>query len=130
MSLVALFVFIAEAESALILIRHGESLWNEKNLFSGCCSVPLTNRGVEEAIEAGQRISYIPIDMIFTSALIRAQMTAMLAMTQHSQKKVVLPLIIVFSSYLIENDYVCTSSGGFSHLVLPFVFCSFSLCFK
>ncbi|KAL3003982.1 hypothetical protein AAZX31_08G136500 [Glycine max] len=82
-----------EAESALILIRHGESLWNEKNLFTGCCDVPLTNRGVEEAIEAGQRISYIPIDMIFTSALIRAQMTAMLAMTQHSQKKVV-PIII------------------------------------
>ncbi|XP_028247056.1 uncharacterized protein LOC114424414 isoform X2 [Glycine soja] len=81
-----------EAESALILIRHGESLWNEKNLFTGCCDVPLTNRGVEEAIEAGQRISYIPIDMIFTSALIRAQMTAMLAMTQHSQKKV--PIII------------------------------------
>ncbi|KAG5015689.1 hypothetical protein JHK85_021825 [Glycine max] len=81
-----------EAESALILVRHGESLWNEKNLFSGCCSVPLTNRGVEEAIEAGQRISYIPIDMIFTSALIRAQMTALLAMTRHSQKKV--PIII------------------------------------
>ncbi|KAL3004081.1 hypothetical protein AAZX31_08G142400 [Glycine max] len=80
------------AESALILVRHGESLWNEKNLFSGCCSVPLTNRGVEEAIEAGQRISYIPIDMIFTSALIRAQMTALLAMTRHSQKKV--PIII------------------------------------
>ncbi|KAG5015636.1 hypothetical protein JHK85_021772 [Glycine max] len=86
------FLTTHQAESALILIRHGESLWNEKNLFTGCCDVPLTNRGVEEAIEAGQRISYIPIDMIFTSALIRAQMTAMLAMTQHSQKKV--PIII------------------------------------
>jgi len=77
----------------LILIRHGESLWNEKNLFTGCCDVPLTKKGVEEAIEAGKRISYIPVDMIFTSALIRAQMTAMLAMTQHLQKKVVTPLI-------------------------------------
>ncbi|KAH1237163.1 2,3-bisphosphoglycerate-dependent phosphoglycerate mutase [Glycine max] len=86
------FLTTHQAESALILVRHGESLWNEKNLFSGCCSVPLTNRGVEEAIEAGQRISYIPIDMIFTSALIRAQMTALLAMTRHSQKKV--PIII------------------------------------
>ncbi|CAJ1938055.1 unnamed protein product [Sphenostylis stenocarpa] len=79
-------------ESTLILIRHGESLWNEKNLFTGCCDVPLTKRGVEEAIEAGKRITYIPVDMIFTSALIRAQMTAMLAMTQHHQKKV--PIII------------------------------------
>lgn len=76
------------SEAALILIRHGESMWNEKNLFTGCVDVPLTKKGVEEAIEAGKRISNIPIDMIYTSALIRAQMTAMLAMTQHRRKKV------------------------------------------
>jgi 2,3-bisphosphoglycerate-dependent phosphoglycerate mutase len=76
-------------ESALILIRHGESLWNEKNLFTGCVDVPLTPKGVEEAIEAGKRICNIPIDMIYTSSLIRAQMTAMLAMMQHRRKKVV-----------------------------------------
>ncbi|KAJ4965429.1 hypothetical protein NE237_017278 [Protea cynaroides] len=75
-------------EVALILIRHGESLWNEKNLFTGCVDVPLTKKGVEEALEAGKRISNIPVDMIYTSALIRAQMTAMLAMTQHRHKKV------------------------------------------
>ena len=80
-------------ETALILIRHGESLWNEKNLFTGCVDVPLTKRGVEEAVEAGKRISNIPVDMIFTSALIRAQMTAMLAMTQHRRKKVSLVVI-------------------------------------
>ncbi|XP_020255667.1 uncharacterized protein LOC109832677 isoform X1 [Asparagus officinalis] len=79
-------------ETALILIRHGESLWNEKNLFTGCVDVPLTKKGVEEAIEAGKRISNIPVDMIYTSALIRAQMTAMLAMTQHRRKKV--PIIM------------------------------------
>ncbi|GMP46070.1 hypothetical protein CsSME_00014363 [Camellia sinensis var. sinensis] len=76
------------SEAALILIRHGESLWNEKNLFTGCVDVPLTKKGVEEAIEAGKRISNIPVDIIYTSALIRAQMTAMLAMTQHRRKKV------------------------------------------
>lgn len=75
-------------ESSLILIRHGESMWNEKNLFTGSVDVPLTKRGIEEAIEAGKRISSIPVNMIYTSALIRAQMTAMLAMTQHRQKKV------------------------------------------
>ncbi|XP_068643145.1 2,3-bisphosphoglycerate-dependent phosphoglycerate mutase 1-like [Aristolochia californica] len=79
-------------ETALILIRHGESLWNEKNLFTGCVDVPLTKKGVEEAVEAGKRISNIPVDMIYTSALIRAQMTAMLAMTQHRRKKV--PIIM------------------------------------
>ncbi|RAL40669.1 unnamed protein product [Cuscuta campestris] len=75
-------------EAALILIRHGESMWNEKNLFTGCVDVPLTKKGVDEAIEAGRRISNIPVDMIYTSSLIRAQMTAMLAMTQHRRKKV------------------------------------------
>ncbi|GFZ10030.1 phosphoglycerate/bisphosphoglycerate mutase [Actinidia rufa] len=79
-------------EAALILIRHGESLWNEKNLFTGCVDVPLTRKGVEEAIEAGKRISNIPVDVIYTSALIRAQMTAMLAMAQHRRKKV--PIVV------------------------------------
>ncbi|KAH0938700.1 hypothetical protein HID58_006161 [Brassica napus] len=79
-------------EASLILIRHGESLWNEKNLFTGCVDVPLTEKGVAEAIQAGKRISNIPVDLIFTSSLIRAQMTAMLAMTQHRCKKV--PIIL------------------------------------
>ena len=75
-------------EASLILIRHGESLWNEKNLFTGCVDVPLSKRGIDEAIEAGKRIRSIPVDLIFTSALIQAQMTAMLAMTQHRRRKV------------------------------------------
>ncbi|KAL2339882.1 hypothetical protein Fmac_007822 [Flemingia macrophylla] len=79
-------------EASLILIRHGESLWNEKNLFTGCVDVPLSKKGIDEAIEAGKRISSIPVDVIFTSALIRAQMTAMLAMTQHRRGKV--PIIM------------------------------------
>lgn len=79
-------------EAALILIRHGESLWNQKNLFTGCVDVPLSQTGVEEAVEAGKRIGNIPVDRIYTSALIRAQMTAMLAMTQHRMKKV--PVIV------------------------------------
>ncbi|KAI4345221.1 hypothetical protein L6164_012363 [Bauhinia variegata] len=97
----------SSTETALILIRHGESLWNEKNLFTGCVDVPLTKRGVEEAIEAGKRISYIPVDIIYTSALIRAQMTAMLAMTQHRHKKV--PIIIHN-----ESEQAQTWTGIFS----------------
>ncbi|XP_076927852.1 2,3-bisphosphoglycerate-dependent phosphoglycerate mutase 1-like isoform X1 [Bidens hawaiensis] len=88
-------------EAALILIRHGESLWNEKNLFTGCVDVPLTKKGVEEAIEAGKRISNIPVDMIYTSALIRAQMTAMLAITQHRRKKV--PIVLHNESQQAES---------------------------
>lgn len=81
----------------MILVRHGESLWNEKNLFSGCVDVPLTNKGIEEAIEAGKRIRNLPIDIIYTSALIRAQMTAMLALTQHRCYKVLPHICFLFS---------------------------------
>lgn len=79
-------------ESTLIIIRHGESMWNEKNLFTGCVDVPLTKKGVEEAIQAGKKISTIPFDIVYTSALVRSQMTAMLALTQHCCQKV--PIII------------------------------------
>jgi 2,3-bisphosphoglycerate-dependent phosphoglycerate mutase len=79
-------------ESALILIRHGESLWNSKNLFTGCVDVLLSEKGVNEAIEAGKRISDMPMDMIFMSVLIRVQMTAMLAMMQHHRQKVLVIL--------------------------------------
>ncbi|KHN01595.1 2,3-bisphosphoglycerate-dependent phosphoglycerate mutase [Glycine soja] len=47
-------------KSTLILIGHGESLWNEKNLFTGCVDVLLSKKGIDEAIEAGKRISSIP----------------------------------------------------------------------
>ncbi|XP_047256984.1 2,3-bisphosphoglycerate-dependent phosphoglycerate mutase 1 isoform X1 [Capsicum annuum] len=80
------------SESYLILIRHGESMWNEKNLFTGCVDVPLTSKGIEEAIEAGKRIRQLPIDVVYISALIRSQMTAMLALTEHHCKKV--PIIV------------------------------------
>ncbi|KAK6791956.1 hypothetical protein RDI58_011037 [Solanum bulbocastanum] len=80
------------AESYLILIRHGESMWNEKNLFTGCVDVPLTSKGVDEAIEAGKRIRHLPIDVVYISALIRSQMTAMLALTENHCKKV--PIIV------------------------------------
>lgn len=71
----------------LILMRHGESVWNKKNLFTGWVDVPLSEKGMQEAVEGGKKIKDIPIDVIFMSSLIRAQLTGFLAMTQHSTKK-------------------------------------------
>ena len=71
----------------LIILRHGQSAWNEKNLFTGWVDIPLSPKGVEEAIEGGKKIAHYPIDLIYTSSLIRAQMMAMLAMLHHSSKK-------------------------------------------
>lgn len=73
--------------SKLIMMRHGQSRWNELNLFTGWVDVPLSLKGIEEALEGGKKIKDIPIDVIFTSSLMRAQQTAMLAMLQHSSRK-------------------------------------------
>lgn len=74
--------------ATLILMRHGESQWNRHNQFTGWVDVPLTEKGVQEAIEGGRRIADFPIDVIYTSTLIRAQMTLMLAMLHHHSGKV------------------------------------------
>lgn len=76
----------------LILMRHGQSQWNQSNLFTGWVDIPLSKQGIEEALEGGRGIQNEPIDIIFTSTLIRAIMTAMLVMTIHHSGKV--PVIL------------------------------------
>lgn len=74
--------------SQLILMRHGQSIWNKLNLFTGWVDIPLSEEGIEEAIKGGEKIKNVPIDVIFSSSLIRAQQTAMLVMLQHHSGKV------------------------------------------
>ncbi len=74
--------------SKLIMIRHGQSEWNRLNLFTGWVDIPLSTGGIQESLEAGKYITNIPIDVIFTSSLIRAQMTALLAMSLHQGGRV------------------------------------------
>jgi 2,3-bisphosphoglycerate-dependent phosphoglycerate mutase len=71
----------------LILLRHGQSYWNQQNIFTGWVDIPLSPKGIEEALESGRLIRDIPVDVIFTSSLVRAQTTAFLAMSQHKTKK-------------------------------------------
>jgi 2,3-bisphosphoglycerate-dependent phosphoglycerate mutase len=72
----------------LILLRHGQSVWNKENLFTGWVDIPLSEEGIQEAKRAGDSIKNIPIDVVFTSSLIRAQMTVPLALLHHSSKKI------------------------------------------
>lgn len=62
------------AARTLVLLRHGESVWNQKNLFTGWTDVDLTERGVSEAQEAGRRLAAhgYSFDLCFTSVLKRA----------------------------------------------------------
>ncbi len=75
-------------QTTLILMRHGQSEWNRLNQFTGWVDIPLSQLGVQESLEAGKKIAHLPIDVIFVSSLIRAQMTAMLAMIAHSSGKI------------------------------------------
>ena len=67
----------------LLLVRHGESIWNKQNMYSGWTDIPLTEKGVHEALEGGRAIRDVPIDVVFMSALIRSQVTAMLLLSVH-----------------------------------------------
>ena len=71
----------------LILLRHGQSEWNKANLFTGWVDVPLCKEGIEEAVQAGKIIKDQPIDIVFCSVLIRAIMTAMISLAEHSSGK-------------------------------------------
>ena len=62
--------------SKLILIRHGQSVWNAENRFTGWTDVDLSEKGVKEAEEAGNELRNQVIDVVHTSDLIRAKRTA------------------------------------------------------
>jgi 2,3-bisphosphoglycerate-dependent phosphoglycerate mutase len=66
----------------LVLLRHGQSTWNLENLFTGWHDVPLSERGVQEAVESGRlmREAGLEPEVVHTSVLVRAIQTADLAL--------------------------------------------------
>ena len=60
----------------LVLIRHGQSLWNAENRFTGWTDIDLSKKGENEAREAGKKLEDVAFDVVHTSALMRAQRTA------------------------------------------------------
>ncbi len=76
-------------ERNLVLVRHGQSEWNEKNLFTGWEDPGLTKKGEDEAQNAGLLIKELGInfDHLFTSALIRAQLTGSIILNEIGQNE-------------------------------------------
>ena len=74
----------------LILVRHGQSEWNEQNLFTGWKDPGLTELGIKEAKNAGSLISDkgIQFDEMFTSMLIRAQDTGAIILDSINQQNI------------------------------------------
>ena len=67
----------------LVLIRHGQSVWNATNRFTGWTDVELSEKGEGEAAAAGEQLADVRFDTVHTSALIRAQKTAEIVMSKN-----------------------------------------------
>jgi len=87
----------------LILVRHGQSEWNLKNLFTGWKNPGLTEKGVEEAIAAGKLLKSrgYEIELCYTSALTRAQRTLDLMLENMD----IVNMTIIRNQALNERDY-------------------------
>ena len=94
---------MADAERLLVLVRHGQSEWNLKNLFTGWRDVDLTEQGIAEARAAGRKLKAqgIAFDVAFTSVLKRATRTLDLMLEEMGQKN----LPVIKDQALNERDY-------------------------
>lgn len=90
-------------ESLLVLVRHGQSEWNLKNLFTGWRDPGLTEQGVAEAHSAGEKLRDLGIkfDHAFTSDLTRAQNTCTIILDELAQST----LETTKNQALNERDY-------------------------
>jgi 2,3-bisphosphoglycerate-dependent phosphoglycerate mutase len=70
----------------LALVRHGQSLWNHENRFTGFVDVPLTEKGRAEARQAARSLEGLKFDVAYTSALTRAQETLALILESLGQR--------------------------------------------
>ncbi len=91
------------SDRLLVLVRHGQSEWNLKNLFTGWKDPDLTELGIKEAVAAGQKLKAqgLMFDVAFTSALKRAQRTLDLALKELGQTTIP----ITRDQALNERDY-------------------------
>lgn len=99
----------------LILLRHGESVWNKKNVFTGWVDVPLSPNGVIEAIKAGEQLSKVRFDVVFTSVQVRAIETAMLVLAQNKSDKT--PVVIHSEGKM--KDWTMIYSESMSNSIIP-----------
>ena len=91
------------SDRLLVLVRHGQSEWNLKNLFTGWRDVDLTDEGVAEAVRAGRSLKAqgLRFDVAFTSVLKRAQRTLDLMLKELGQEN----LPVLRDQALNERDY-------------------------
>ena len=84
----------------LVLVRHGQSLWNLENRFTGWVDVPLTAEGEAEARRAGERLGDLDLDIAYTSRLRRANHTLDLMLEASGRT-----MPIIYDEALNERHY-------------------------
>ncbi|MBP7809031.1 MAG: 2,3-diphosphoglycerate-dependent phosphoglycerate mutase [Bacteroidia bacterium] len=87
--------------ATLIIFRHGQSVWNLENKFTGWVDVELTPKGVEEAKAAGEKLKGFTFDYAYASDLKRAQNTLKIALETSGHK----PLTPNYNKALNERMY-------------------------
>ncbi len=87
--------------SILILVRHGQSIYNLENRFTGNLDIDLTKFGEHEAHEAGQKLANYKFDFAFTSTLKRAQESLRIILEEIDQ----IDVTTIINSELNERDY-------------------------
>lgn len=86
--------------ATLALVRHGESTWNARGIWTGWEDPPLSEKGMEEARQAGKLLKDIKFDLAYTSTLIRAKQTL-----EEIEKVLGVNLATFENSALNERDY-------------------------
>lgn len=86
----------------LVLVRHGESEWNQKGLWTGLTDIPLNEKGKKEASDAGKKLADIHFDVVFTSQLIRTKQTL----------SEILKALSINSIETIEDSALCERNYG------------------
>jgi 2,3-bisphosphoglycerate-dependent phosphoglycerate mutase len=91
------------SDRLLVLVRHGQSEWNLKNLFTGWRDIDLSEQGIAEARSAGRKLKAqgLRFDVAFTSVLIRAQRTLDIMLDELGQRGIP----VLKDQALNERDY-------------------------
>jgi len=85
----------------LVLVRHGESLWNLQNRFTGWRDIDLSSKGIQEAKNAGKKLKKYKFDVAYTSVLKRAINTLKIILKEMKHKK----MTVKKNWRLNERDY-------------------------
>lgn len=87
--------------SQLIIFRHGQSVWNLENRFTGWKDIGLTEKGIEEAKEAGEKLKKFKLHKGYASDLKRTQESLLVALQVSGQANIP----VIFNQALNERNY-------------------------